>query len=134
MWLGFQMNLMNSQKNLIQNIRTSCSHVVLSFLTIFQNLTNYIIWKDVAFDRRKDLLNDSRTSGNNWERSPLFIVMFLLSSLGFILRFGRVYPQPYPTAICGYLKFQFNHRNIKFKYIYKFTLSHLCYIDELVFP
>ena len=114
-----------------QNLMWSCSPF---FFTIFQNLTNYIIWKDVAFDSRKDLLNDSCTSGKKWERSPLFIVMFLLSSLGFILRFGRVYPQPYPTAICGYLKFQVNHRNIKCKYIYRFTLSHLCYIDELIFP
>ena len=56
------------------------------------------------------------------------------NSLGFILRFGRVYPQSHPTAISRYLKFQFNHRNIKLKYIYRFTLSHLCYIDELTFP
>ena len=102
--------------------------------TICRNLTNYIICKDAAFDSRKDLRNDRRTTGKKWERSALFIVMFLLNSLGFILRFGRVYPQPHPTAICGYLKFQFNHRNIKFKYIYRFTLSHLCYIDELIFP
>ena len=47
------------------------------------------------------------------------------NSLGFILRFGRVYPQPHPTAISGYLKFQFNHRNIKLNYICRFTLSHL---------
>ena len=49
-----------------------------------------------------------------WERSPLFTVMFLLNSLWFIFRFGRVYPQPHPTEIFGYLNFQFNHRNIKF--------------------
>ena len=102
--------------------------------TICRNLTNDIICKDAAFDSRKDLRNDRRTTGKKWERSPLFIVMFLLNSLGFIFRFGRVYPQPHPTAICGYLKFQFNHRNVKFKYICRFTLSHLFYIDELIFP
>ena len=102
--------------------------------TICRNLTNYIICKDAAFDSRKDLRNDRRTTGKKWERSALFIVMFLLNSLGFILRFGRVYPQPHPAAICGYLKFQFNHRNIKFKYICRFTLSHLFYIDEMIFP
>ena len=58
----------------------------------------------------------------------------LVNSLGFILRYGRVYPQPHPTAICRYLKFQFSHRNIEFKCIYRFTLSHLYYIDELIFP
>ena len=118
-----------------QNLMQSYSPLLFFvFLTIFWNLANYIICKDAAFDSGKDLRNEKRTTGKKWERSPLFIAMFLLSSLGFILRFGRVYPQPYPTAICGYLKFQFNHRNIKFKYIYRFTLSHLCYIDELIFP
>ena len=59
--------------------------------------------KDVAFDSRKNVRNDRRATGKKWERSPLFIVTFLLNSLGFTLRFGRVYPQPRPTAICGYL-------------------------------
>ena len=46
------------KRNLIQDIRTSCSHVVLSpswfLFTIFRNLTDCIICKDAAFDSRKD--------------------------------------------------------------------------------
>ena len=57
----------DAQKNLIQNIRTSCSDVVFSsswfLFTIFRNLTNYIIFKDSAFDSQKDLRNDRRTTG-----------------------------------------------------------------------
>ena len=64
-------------KNLIQNIRTSCDHVVLFsswfLFTIFWKLTNYIICKDAAFDSPKDLRNDRRTTGEKWEMSPLFL-------------------------------------------------------------
>ena len=99
----------------------------------FQNLIKYISWKDFPFVRRKDPRNDSCTIWKKWRRSPLFKGMFLLNSVGFIPRFHRTYPRHHPCIICGYLKFQFNHRNIKFKYIYRFTFGHLCYIDELIF-
>ena len=81
-------DVLSAQRNLIQNIRTSCSHAVLSS-SWFRNLTNYIIGKDTAFGSQKDLQNDTCTTQKKWERSPLLIVMFLLNFLGFILSFGR---------------------------------------------
>ena len=49
---------LDAQKNLIQNIKTSCSHVVRPsswpVFTIFRNLTDCLICKDAAFDSQKD--------------------------------------------------------------------------------
>ena len=94
-----------------------------SFVILVDCYAVYV--KDAEFGSQKDLRNDRCTTQKKWERSPLLIVMFFLNSLGFILRFGRQFVD---------LKIQFNQRNIKFKYIYRFSLSHLCYIDELIFP
>ena len=58
-----------------------------SFVILVDCYAVYV--KDTAFGSQKYLRNDRCTTQKKWERSPLFIVMFLLNSLGFILRFGR---------------------------------------------
>ena len=58
-----------------------------SFVILVDCYAVYV--KDTAFGSQKDPRNDRRTTQKKWETSPLFIVMFLLNSLGFILRFGR---------------------------------------------
>ena len=118
----------------LSTIESSSSFFFLLFFTNFKNLTNYIICKDSPFDSIKDPRNDRRTTTRKkWGRSPLFKVIFFLDSVRFILRFGGVYPQPYSSIICGDLRIQFNHKNIKFKYICRFTFSHRCVIDKLIF-
>ena len=132
-------------KNFIQNIKTSAlwiffqqqSQVVLSFSRFFSNFSEsifYINCKDSPFDSSEDPPNDRRTNtGKKWRRNPLFKVIILLNSVGFITMVCRVDPKFQPSITCGYLKNQFNHRNITFKYIFIFTFNHRCVIDKLIF-
>ena len=78
----------------------------------------------------KDLQNDRDTTARKkWGRPPT-------DQSNISLKFCRVYTQfwnPHPSIICGYLKISFNHGNIKFKYIYRFTFTDCCVINKLIF-
>ena len=115
-------------KILYDRLESSRPFFFLLFSTNFLNLIKCIISKNSTFDSRKHPHNDRRTTtGKWWGRPPLFKVTFFLNSVGFILNFGVPL-----SIVCGYLKIHFHHRNVKFKYIYRFILSHLV-IDNLIF-
>ena len=53
-----------------------------------------------------------------------------------LFKFCGVYSQfwnPHLSVICGYLKIYFNHRDIKFEYIYRFAITDHSVIDKLIF-